>query len=167
MNFIIQVLLFILPLAPLLECANAKPQGYRPQFTLAQITEMESKLIYRINQERTSRGLKALQHWPKLSDCARGHSHDMAVNKVPFGHDGFKDRAEKMKREAPLKSFAENVAYSFNMDDPLETACTGWMKSKGHRENILGDYQETGIGIAYSKDGRCYITQLFAKLQKK
>lgn len=37
------------------------------------------------------------------------------------------------------------------------------MKSQGHKENILGDFEESGIGVAISKDGKFYITQLFAK----
>jgi uncharacterized protein YkwD len=37
------------------------------------------------------------------------------------------------------------------------------MDSPPHRKNILGDFKETGIGIAYSKEGKCYLTQLFAK----
>ncbi|MBA2369951.1 MAG: CAP domain-containing protein [Candidatus Protochlamydia sp.] len=62
-----------------------------------------------------------------------------------------------------MKSFGENVAYSENYADPVKIAIDGWMKSQGHKENILGDFEESGIGVAISKDGKFYITQLFAK----
>jgi uncharacterized protein YkwD len=38
----------------------------------------------------------------------------------------------------------------------------GWMKSPGHRENIVNrDYDRVGTGVAISKDEKVYITQNF------
>jgi uncharacterized protein YkwD len=39
-----------------------------------------------------------------------------------------------------------------------------WMKSKGHRENIMKpEFREIGIGIARDPKGRVYYTQEFGK----
>jgi uncharacterized protein YkwD len=127
---------------------------------------MEDRCIAEINKIRKENGLKALTRWSELTTCARNHSHNMAVGKVDFGHDGFKKRSASMQKLAPLSSFGENVAYNYLYDDPVSKAVHGWMKSPSHKENILGNFQETGVGIAVSKDGKYYFTQLFAKRVK-
>lgn len=132
--------------------------------SLEQPSISEEKCIAEINRVRQEHGLRPLKAWKELSNCARGHSQNMASNKCSFGHDGFDKRAKQMQKQATLASFAENVAYSYNYDDPVKVAVDGWMKSPGHRKNILDEgSEETGVGVAHSKDGKFYITQLFAK----
>lgn len=87
----------------------------------------------------------------------------MASKVCPFGHQGFDQRAKDMQKKANLSAFGENVAYNYNYDDPVQVSIEGWMESPGHKKNILGDFEETGVGIAISEDGKFYITQLFAK----
>ncbi len=63
------------------------------------------------------------------------------------------------KRE-PLK------AYSYAQ--LAQEVVTGWMKSPGHRENLMGDYSELGVGIskvsyADSELPEVYFTQNFGK----
>jgi hypothetical protein len=41
----------------------------------------------------------------------------------------------------------------------------GWMKSPGHRENIMRDFTHMGVGF-YVKDDIYYYTQFFVKYQK-
>jgi hypothetical protein len=43
----------------------------------------------------------------------------------------------------------------------------GWIKSPGHRHNIVGRYNLTGIGIVRDSAGKLYYTQLFARTEKK
>jgi uncharacterized protein YkwD len=135
--------------------------------SVAEIKALEKRAMEEINQIRVEQGLNPLKHWEELSDCARGHSEDMASEKVPFGHQGFEDRAEKMMDLGKLCSFGENVAYNFNYPDPVRNAVKGWMNSPPHKKNILGDFEETGFGIAINKEGRYYYTQLFAKRKIK
>lgn len=125
-------------------------------------TKSEKQLIELVNKERKKKGLKPLKENKKLTPIARKHSQNMADKKVSFGHGGFDSRF-KIAKELGIKRFGENVAYSYNIKDPLETAVKSWMKSEGHRENILDKkYTETAIGIAYDKKGTFYVTQLFA-----
>jgi uncharacterized protein YkwD len=131
-----------------------------------EISNMEKKLIDLINNERVKFGYARMTEWSVLSDYARGHSQNMAQGKVKFGHGGFEERAEGVKSYAKHTAFGENVAYCYGVKDPLASAIKGWMNSQGHKDNILGDYDQTGIGIVYSKDGYCYLTQLFAKKRK-
>ena len=87
----------------------------------------------------------------------------MADGVVSFGHSGLEARANRIYKTAPCYSVGENVAYTYLIDDPLQVSLKLWLQSPHHYENIVGDYKETGIGIAYDKEGRCYITQLFSK----
>lgn len=130
--------------------------------TSTDIPALEKRLVTMVNAHRTKNNLPPLSLWKPLTETARRHSQNMAQGKVPFGHDGFSQRAASLKSHSPLTSLAENVAYNYGTDDPLKTALTGWLNSPSHRKNLLGRYQETGIGIAISPDGHCYLTQLFA-----
>ncbi len=126
------------------------------------VEAQEIQVVQMINDERINQGFPPLKTWDALTLCARLHSQNMADELVAFGHDGFDDRYDEMHEQTFCTRFAENVAYSFNVKDPLKTAVKGWMNSPGHRKNILGEYEETAVGIAYSKEGKFYITQLFA-----
>lgn len=160
-------LLFVLLIAcSLFNSVLAKSICCGDTISSSQIFYLESYCFEMINTVRIEEGLKPLKYWPSLADCAREHSKNMAYGKVPFGHQGFEKRAKKMKKEAPLRSFGENVAYNYNYSDPIAIAVKGWMESQGHKENILGDFEETGIGIAFNDQGDCFITQLFAKRHK-
>lgn len=131
------------------------------------IVSMENYCHEMINQVRIEHGMKPLKYESQLANCAREHSQDMALKKVPFGHQGFETRAKKMRKVASFLSMGENVAYSYNYSDHVAIAVEGWMKSQGHKENILGDFEETGIGIAFNDQGECYVTQLFAKRRQQ
>jgi len=84
----------------------------------------------------------------------------MAEGRVPFGHKGFQGRMKRMP--GVVRGAAENVAWSSGSDDAGKTAVDGWINSPGHRRNMLGNYDECGIGV-YQHNNRCYLTQLFAK----
>ncbi|RYY54775.1 MAG: CAP domain-containing protein [Chitinophagaceae bacterium] len=113
------------------------------------------------NKARAKKGLSALVMKDGLNRIAAGHSQNMATGKVPFSHDGFKERYSLAKKEyAGLNGFAENV--SFGPSTGREVV-DGWMGSKHHKENILGDYTSIGIGVATDKNGRNYYTQVFGK----
>jgi uncharacterized protein YkwD len=60
------------------------------------------------------------------------------------------------------KAIGENIAFNQGYKNPIEFAVERWMKSTGHRENILNDrWKESGIGIAITADGAYYFTQVF------
>ena len=94
-----------------------------------------------------------------LNKMAEKHSEDMASGKVAFGHDGFTERVEKARKKLKDMMVAENVAFgSYTGKDVVEQ----WKRSSGHRANMLGNYKYIGIGVAKSKNGMVYFTQIFA-----
>ena len=91
------------------------------------------------------------------------HSQNMAQQQVKFSHQGFESRIEAIEDYISYRSAAENVAYNEGYSTPAERAVTGWIKSDGHRQNSVGDYNLTGIGIAQNERGEYYFTQIFIK----
>lgn len=120
---------------------------------------MAVEILHYINEHRTGMGLNALTMNDIISKEAETHSRNMASGKVPFSHDGFDERTERIRRQIkPVYAWAENVAFGATT---AKEAVEMWLGSPGHRKNIEGGYNLTGIGIAKSSDGSLYFTQIF------
>ncbi|WP_118975598.1 CAP domain-containing protein [Taibaiella koreensis] len=113
------------------------------------------------NEYRQSKGKPPLELDNEASDQAEAHSRDMAKGRNGFGHEGFNDRVKAVSNSVgKVSAAAENVAYG---DMNARQVVDGWIKSKGHRKNMLGDYNLIGIGVAKGRDGALYFTQLFIR----
>lgn len=124
---------------------------------------MENAILSLINNYRKKQGLPALQMNDQIADAAKRHSRDMATGRVPFGHDGFDERTGNLiKKLKPANAAAENVAYGA---ESASEVVDMWLHSKGHRKNIVGNYNLTGIGIAKGRDGTYFFTQIFIHKQ--
>lgn len=149
--------------APEGESASQKvhPPDVPPQDQ--EILLLEESTHLRINAIRREHGLDPLESDSALDRIARAHSRRMSTEEF-FAHtdpdgEGVDDRL----RGAGIsyRRVGENISMSVNVPDPVEQAVAGWMKSPGHRENILHpDYTHSGIGIW--RNGRTYhFTQVF------
>jgi uncharacterized protein YkwD len=131
--------------------------------------DLEKKVFALINNIRRINNLSELVWDERVAAIARTHSTDMA-EKSFFSHRGFNgsmidDRADSGGL-GRWRAIGENIAYNRGYAKPPEFAVECWMKSQGHRENLLdARWKETGIGIAQSGDGAYYFTQVF--LQRK
>lgn len=124
---------------------------------------LEQTVLAQINQYRSSRSLPALVLDPRISAQALAHSQAMANGRVPFSHNGFQQRVQAIARAIPYRGAAENVAYNQGYGNPAQQAVQDWLKSSGHRKNIEGQFDLTGIGIARNTKGEYYFTQIFIK----
>lgn len=123
---------------------------------------MEREVARRVNAHRSARRLAPLSYDTAVAAIARAHSRDMAARRVPMGHDGFEHRADLVERLMAFDAIAENVALNdYGAGRTVSVAVEGWLASPHHRENIEGRYTVTGVGIARSRDGTFYYTQLF------
>lgn len=122
---------------------------------------LEQSIHQQINQYRKSHNLPSLTLDPTISEQARIHSKNMASDRVPFSHQGFEQRVKAIGSAIPYRQAAENVAFNKGYGDPAQQAVQGWIKSTGHRINIEGQYNLTGIGIAKNAKGEYYFTQIF------
>ena len=129
----------------------------------ASVTEMELSVHRLVNEHRAAQGLPPLAFSPEISDIARVHSEDMASGRVPGGHAGADGRSEKISNSIPYREFGENVAEINQGGEGGEgaAAVSGWLQSPGHRSNIEGSFDLTGIGIALAASGTYFFTQLF------
>jgi uncharacterized protein YkwD len=125
---------------------------------------IESEIFTQINGERKKHGLGQLRWNEQIADLARRHSRDMA-DRHYFSHkerDGSMVGKRADKANIPWNAVAENIIWFVGMPDPAGYATDGWMKSPGHRENILiKGWKQTGVGVMVGPDGSYYITQVF------
>lgn len=122
------------------------------------LNELEKKVFSQINNYRANKGLNTLAVDGRLVEQARRHTRQMGQGTVPFSHQGFQERVTAAG--IPYKAAAENVAYN-NYADPATAAVEGWIASEGHRRNIEGNFDLTGIGVYRNEQGFYYFTQLF------
>jgi uncharacterized protein YkwD len=141
------------PAAPTVTATSARPS--------ASSTALEHAAFELVNRHRRARGLAPLTLDPRISRQARLHSADMAAGRMPLGHEGFDDRGQTLARMIPWRRTAENVAFNQGHRDPAAEAVRGWLASRGHRENIEGPYELTGVGVVSNQAGEVYFTQIF------
>ncbi len=151
--------------------------------------DLEQRVHALINKERKGKGLPSLAWDERLSRIARKHSEDMARRRY-FSHDspeghGFSTRYSNAGYVCAVRdgrytyTGAENIFqnnlydriitmngvkyYDWNQPEEIaETTVKGWMKSTGHRKNILTpQWGKEGIGVHITPDGKVYITQNF------
>jgi uncharacterized protein YkwD len=179
-------------LAVLLVAAGAAhpqvPAGQKPRPSV-RAADLAQRIHVRINAERARNGLSPLAWDKALSRIAAGHSRDMAKRKY-LAHDspegqGFPDRYARASYTCRIRigrttyGGAENIAlnhlyesvttvngvayYDWNSPEKIAgKAVEGWMKSPGHRKNILTPHwKREGIGVEIAPDGKVYITQNF------
>lgn len=120
------------------------PSGFEK--TASSNNDFEKEVLVLINKIRTRKGLNKLQMHPALTQAARYHAMDMAKESY-FDHNSMDvdsrgrekqvcktfDRIRKFTRGS-IFACGENIAAGqMTPADVVET----WMKSKGHRKNII------------------------------
>jgi uncharacterized protein YkwD len=154
------------------------------------ITSLEQRLHELVNQQRTEKGLSALNFDPALADIARKHSEDMAAQHY-FSHTNPAGQNPTARGTAAgyfcrknygsyyTYGIAENLfqnnlysaatfysnrdtVYHWNTPESIaQVSVGGWMNSSGHRENILTPtFDREGIGIVVASE-KVYITENF------
>jgi len=162
MKKIATALLGFILLTHLSACAQAKDLNTRlTNYNKTNISTLNADILTLINQHRKEIGLSELQPLDIATSEAQNHSIDMVKGKTPFGHDGFEDRiADIRKATGFIRGAAENVAYG---QLTASQVVDGWLHSPGHKKNIEGDYNFTGVGTVQREDGVIYFTQIFIK----
>lgn len=130
--------------------ANAGGERNAPAGESAE--HLVQEVIERTNAERTKRGLPPLKQQPALTQAARWLARDMATKNY-FEH---KDRQGRdIDPRLPdfgyteWRNIGENIAGG---QRSAEGVVAGWMKSPGHRANILNpQFREIGVGYAVGR----------------
>ncbi|MGY1834501.1 CAP domain-containing protein [Blastococcus sp. SYSU DS0510] len=122
---------------------------------------MARDVFDRVNDERAARDLPPLEWDEGLATVARAWSEEMAG----AGGISHQDLGEVLGRNE-LEGFTgvgENV---FTASGPVSagTAHVGWMRSDGHRVNVLNPgWNRIGIGFFCAPDGSVWATQQFGR----
>lgn len=122
---------------------------------------LERAVHAQINRHRASKNLPLLQWNTQLAAQARQHSRAMAQGQTSFGHNGFSQRVQATR--ILYLSAAENVGYNQGYQQPVNVVVQGWLNSVGHRRNLEGSYNLTGVGVASNDQGEVYFTQIFLR----
>jgi uncharacterized protein YkwD len=176
-------------LAPHVAAAESEAvRSARPPFTVT-ADDLAQRVHALVNAERKKAKLPALAWNPALGTIATGHSRDMAernyfAHESPEGRD-FAHRYQQAGFECAVRAGrniwtgAENIALArlynsshrvnkvvtYDWNSPADIArmtVEGWMKSPGHRENILTPHwRRQGIGVVIAPENRILITQNF------
>ncbi len=154
----------LLPVLILCAVSRPAPAGLPESSTATAAEALESRIYKLVNEHRRAMGLAPLDYDARIAAVARRHSKDMAVGRVPAGHEGFEERQRVISKRIPLRGIAENVGINdYPPSRTVRVAVSGWLGSQGHRENIEGRYDLTGVGIARDARGTYYYTQIFVR----
>lgn len=154
-----------LPPLPRIETSSNEAKLPQQNAQSASNAKIEAAIRQGINQVRQENKLQPLQNNEKLAQVARNYSRQMAEQNF-FSHTGADGSTlEKRVRAGGIYYWVvgENLFKSKNISQPVSPAIDGWMKSPGHRENILRPFfSETGVGV-WKVGNSYYITQLFLR----
>lgn len=120
------------------------------------------QLQAKINKARQDRGLRPLKVSSLMTEFAKGHARNMA-NKGDIFHDS----SAELWAEVPVGAWwrAENVGYVSAGTGEARRMHRAFMRSDGHRANILKRRAtHMGIGVI-KKDGYVWVVERFADLK--
>lgn len=141
-NYFIVVVVVLIALV--IGCSKVKNWSAEPDILV---------LLRLHNEIRFQRGLGDLQIEETLQQAAQKHAEWMANNQN-LSHTGARGSSVGDRIGGGWGSLGENIACG---QETEEEVMEDWMKSRGHRENVLTkEYNDVGIGIARSKNGRLY-----------
>ena len=131
---------------------------------LGDLDDIRDDVIRITNQKRRKRGLDPLTGDDLLHKAAQGHADEMDAMGRYLGHDSADgrdpgDRIDEVNYD--WRTYRENVASG---QKTAKEVVKAWMKSPGHRKNILSDdISEIGVGFAVDdQSGSAYWVQKFA-----
>jgi uncharacterized protein YkwD len=145
----------LLPLCALLLLAgsgSAQAACRGAQATPRTLSGARGATLCLVNIQRRAHGLPALRSDPRLRSAATAYSRAM-VRRRFFDHIGPDGSTLQQRLEqagyATWVRIGENIAWGSGRMSTPASIVNGWMRSPGHRANILdAEYREIGIGVA-------------------
>lgn len=140
--------------------------------TSMDVASAEIAVFEMVNEERGKEKLPPLTWDESIASYSRKHSLDMAEKRDLY-HNTVELAARQLGENAALSPrlaggfillpYPIGLAFYRTDSDLLAETVQGWMRSSGHRQNILNsNYKFTGVGIAVAGDGvNYYLTQNF------
>ncbi len=117
-----------------------------------------NEVLRLVNAERAKAGLPVYTTTRPLASAANKRAQEIITSFSHTRPNGSSFFTVLREYGIPFRTAGENIAYG--QKTPQEVVAS-WMKSPGHRRNILNpNFKKIGIGVA-QKNGRYEWTQLF------
>ncbi len=126
----------------------------------ASLPGLERAVLDQVNAHRRAAGLNALAWNERAAAEARAHCGRLLAGKAAGPHDGFEQRAGRLRRAARARSAGENVFLMENGEFRPERAVRAWLASEGHRSAIEGPFEMTGVAVVM-RGSRACAAQIF------
>ncbi|MCX5192725.1 sigma-70 family RNA polymerase sigma factor [Streptomyces sp. NBC_00249] len=141
--------------APAPERTRSNPPSPRPSAPAPAPAPqgVAGQVVALVNSERAAAGCGPLKEDSQLRTAAQGHSDDMAARDF-FSHtnpDGADPGARTTASGYRWSTYGENIAKG---QQTAQSVMDSWMKSPGHRANILNcSFKDIGVGIHQGAGG--------------
>jgi len=164
---------YLILLTVLLGCSKDAETVAEIDLTLKQ--QIAEKILAKTNAIRSEKGLSQLAQNDDMDELAEVHS----VNMVTFDFFDHVDHQQKTPSDRAddlnfsWSSIAENIGYvpwfenvdgcgdTRSAEAISECVVEGWRNSPGHYANMIGNFNELGVGVAFTQDSLAYFTQVF------
>jgi uncharacterized protein YkwD len=124
----------------------------------------ELEVFELVNRERIRYKLQPLIWDEEIASIARNYSRRMAREGFFDHYDPAGKSVADRARKADWDTIGENLFMGTDRNNLWDHSVRGWMRSPPHRKNIITkNFTGTGVGIAKSRDGNVYITQVFVE----
>lgn len=139
---------------------EAPEPGEPPPADAGEVEKAMERMVFDlVNDERTERGLEPLAWDDQLATHAREWSRQMA-EEDRLEHQ---DPQRMLERAEGFTGVGENIFHGTG-PVPASTVHVGWMRSDGHRANVLRPaFDRIGIGFVCTDDGEVWATQRFGR----
>ena len=167
-----KMVLFFL-LTALFSCSKDSDEASRTDRTTKQL--IAEQILIKTNAIRRANGLTDLTQNDEMDQLAGLHSENMITfnffDHVDHENKSPSDRADDLNYG--WSRIAENIGqvpWFENVNGCGDTRSAevisdcvveGWRNSPGHYANMIGDFEELGVGVAFTKDSIAYFTQVF------
>ncbi|MFD9903132.1 CAP domain-containing protein [Streptomyces sp. NPDC059063] len=143
--------------------ALANPSDDEKSTKSAKSAQYEKKLLVLVNAERKKAGCEPLRLDRRVRAAARAHARDMAARNYYDHVSPEGEHADARMRKAGYRTgaWAENIHKG---PKGPKTAMRDWMRSPGHRANILNcTYKDFGAGVSLKANGPWWVQNFATK----
>ena len=137
--------------------------------------DLALQILQKTNILRAEKGLEALIQDDEMDLLATVHSENMVQHEFfdHIDHQGKSPSGRADDLNYSWSRIAENIAFvpwgenilgcgdTRSIEALASCVVKGWENSPGHYANIIGDFKELGVGIAFDPDSIAYFTQVF------
>ena len=157
----------------LISCEKESSEVLDTELSLKQ--QIAQKILAKTNTIREDLGLSRLQQNDNMDKLAEIHSMNMVsfdfFDHVDHENKSPSDRADDLNFS--WSSIAENIGFvpwfenvtgcgdTRSAEAISQCVVEGWRNSPGHYANMVGDFNELGVGVAFTQDSIAYFTQVF------